>query len=113
MESLPSLHTLEIVDSKLKNESHQIVWTKEIFKKSNFPRIKKVAIPLIAHPILSHFPNMEELVCFGHPHGSGVRHLLKSVRGANQRKKTGKIEPVLKSFTLISTWPDQFIAKGT
>ena len=120
LEALPSLHTLEVVNSSLKKEASMTGWTKEIFqstlqvdkKKDSLPRIKKVTIPLTAHPILSRFPKMEELVCFGHPHEPGVRHLLGSVRGPHQKERSGEIEPVLKSFTVIGTHRDKYIAKG-
>jgi len=110
---LPSLHTLEIVNTRLENKSSMGGYTREIFRRPDFPGIRKVTIPLIAHPLLSRFPNMEELACFGHTTSLGVKPLLASVRGPYKREKSGEIEPVLKSFTLITTRRDEPIAEGT
>jgi len=110
--ALPSLHTLEIVNTRLENKSSMGKYTKEIFRRPDFPGIRKVTLPLIAHPILSRFPNLEELACFGRSSALGVKPLLASVRGPYREEKSGEIEPVLKSFTVIGTHRDKSIAKG-
>ena len=114
LEALPRLHTLEITDTKMDSKSGMAGFTKKTFnfKCPDFPSIRKVTVPLIAHPIVSRFPNMEELVCFSNCSWKSVKPVLASVRGPYAREKSGEIEPVLKSFTIISTDPDMAIAEG-
>ena len=112
LEALPRLHTLEIVDSKLTTKSGVVGCSRNIFKKPDFPSIRKVTMPLIAHSILARFPNMEELVCFGDHWWRSATSLLNSIRGPYVREKYGEIEPVLKSFTLVNTRPDDLIPQG-
>jgi hypothetical protein len=109
LSALPSLHTLEIVDS-----SHAATgMVKAAFKhKPDFPNIKRVTIPLTAHPILSRLPNVEEIVCLRGTMRVNVRPLLSSLRGPYVRERNGEVEPVLKSFTVISISPEMGFTEG-
>ena len=112
LEALPCLHTLEILNSQLDSKSGMAGCAKETFKGPDFPSIRKVTLPLVAHPILSRIPNLEDLICFCHFSWRSVKPLLASVRGPYARERTGDIEPVLKSFTLIGTRRDESIVEG-
>jgi len=113
LEALPCLHTLEIVDSKFETKPGISGYLKHTFRGLDFPSIRRVTIPLAAHPILCRFPNLEELVCFGHESWKTVKPVLTSVRGPYAKERTGEIEPVLKSFALISGYHDKLIVEGT
>lgn len=109
LEALPSLHTLEIAPG----DRNMTGLTRVTFKDPlSFPSIRKVTIPLTVHPILSRLPNLEELVCFSGPSGKSVKPLLGSLRGPYLRERNGEVEPVLKSFRVISPYPDSEIAAG-
>ncbi|KAF9645652.1 hypothetical protein BDM02DRAFT_488130 [Thelephora ganbajun] len=97
--ALPSLHTLVIVDGCYNGTG----WIKSVFKhKPDFPQIRNVTIPAFAHPILSRLPNMEELVCYCNISWRSVlKPVLSSLRGPYVKERHGKVEPVLKSFTVI------------
>ena len=113
--ALPSLHTLEILDREdlALDRTFKINGSAtEVFKRGDFPSIKKVTIPQAVHPILSRLPNIQELVCFGHRPGWSVKSVLSSVRGPYLKENTGETDPVLKSFTIISDNPDYRIAEG-
>jgi hypothetical protein len=98
---LPSLHTLGIA-----NGSGTPEW--DAFSsisrcKLDFPNIKKVAIPLFAHPILGLLPQVEELVCFcDSTKGQSIRPILERLRKPYVKERKGQIDPVLKSLTIVS-----------
>lgn len=108
--ALPSLHTLVIVDSwDILTKPIRIIFS----KKQDFQNIKKVTIPLAAHPILSRLPNVEELVCFGNKVQQNTKPLLKSLQGLYTKERNGEIEPVLKSLIIISVFEEINFTKGT
>ena len=77
----------------------------------NLPDIKRVAIPDVAHPILSRLPGVEEVVCYYNPEKrSAAKSTLTSLRSPSAKEKKGQIEPVLKSLTFVgSFWEDGFV----
>jgi hypothetical protein len=108
--ALPALDTLGIVDSR--GIATRALRT--AFKhKPDFPNITRVAIPVPAHPILSRLPNVEEIVCFS---DSVIRKpakpFLKSLRGPYCKERQGKIEPVLKSLTIVCPTREWKLAEG-
>jgi len=87
---------------------------KEAFNQGpDFPNIRKVTIPDMAHPILSRFPNVEDLVCLQDPQGrTRIGGFMKSLRGPYVRERRKEIEPILKSFRIIGKYPDPEFAEG-
>lgn len=98
---LPCLHTLGIasggqfIDSKaLKSISRT---------KLDFPNITKVVIPVSAHPILTLLPKVEEIICFcEHKVQQVIKPVLRGLRKPYLKERCGEIEPVLKSFAVVS-----------
>jgi hypothetical protein len=82
---------------------------KSVFHKDkrDFPSIKKVTIPLTAHPMLTRLPNVEELVCFRNSMERNVNPVLNSLRGPYAKERKGEVDPVLKSFKVISMSPER------
>ena len=108
--ALPSLHTLEILNT-YKTVTGVV---KTVFKnKPDFPSIKKVMIPVTAHPILSRLPNLEDLACLRtRSRYPSVRPVLKSLRGPYVKERQGVVEPVLKSFMVVSDLREGKFAEG-
>lgn len=108
---LPCLHTLGIA-----NEDEPIEW--DAFKsisrvKLGFPNITKVAIPIFAHPILALLPKVEEIIFFCSVARDNASPALRKLRKPNVQERSGKIEPVLKSITIVSPAPGLGCAPGT
>lgn len=104
--ALPSLRALGIMD-------HRSIVTEKIrnvFKnKPDFPNIKKVTVPVCAHPMLGRFPGVEEIVCYRCPSKETIhKSALCSARVSYARKMTGGMEPVLKSISVIGPIADGF-----
>lgn len=102
---LPSLHTLGIVNSDGTIQPDEF---KSISRyKLDFPNIKKVALPVFAYPILALLPNVEEVICFcGFGERETVTPILRKLRKPYVKERRGEIEPVLKSFTIVSPTVD-------
>ena len=59
LKSLPNLHTLEIGWV----EYSVTTLLKDALKGVKLPQIKTLILPLVAHPLLKHCPNVEEVFC--------------------------------------------------
>ena len=59
LESLPSLHTLEIGRA----DSYTTTPLKDALKRSKLPQIKALILPPCAHPLLQHCHNVEDVDC--------------------------------------------------
>ena len=114
LKALPSLRTLEIMGRDLALDRRLALTglCKTVFRGYDFPSITKVTIPLSLHPILHRLPNLKELACFGHFSRESVVPALDSVRRPYVKERSGEVEPVFTSFTVIDPHHDPKIAKG-
>ena len=108
--ALPDLHTLVIVD----DGPTTVGKLQDLFGgKTNFSSIRKAVIPVSAHPILSRLPNVEDLVCFDAPgRQRATQSVLRSTKKPYIKERNGTVEPVLKSCSLTTDFPDPTFYKG-
>ena len=98
------------------DDAKTTAWMVEnVFRETkNFPNIRKVAIPVCAHPILRLLPKVEELACYKNPaKRSSVTSVVTSSQEQLLKDRKGGAESVLKSFTVIASRMETRSAKST
>ena len=108
--ALPCLKTLGITDNRASVTAKAL--NAAFHPKPDFPNITKVAIPTSVHRILPRLPGVEEIVCFRHDEDRLSVPVVASLRKSYLKKGAGEVEPVLKSFTVISRSPEHRLAAG-
>ena len=97
--ALPSLRALGIAD-----DGPIVTATiRTVFRnKPDFPNIKKVTVPVCAHPMLARFPGITELVCYHCPTKQTIiKSVLSSTRVSYVKLENGETESVLKSVSVM------------
>lgn len=110
LSNFPALHTLGIVnDWCLETPA-----LRSAFKhQPDYPKVRTVAIPVSAHPILARLPGVEEAIFFKPIYSfKSAKPVLNSFRGPYRKERLGLVEPVLKSFTLVSAYQEEGFTHG-